>query len=199
VFRWESGRRLGKKPNRPWASWCMCSVDAVSEPFREASRLTAGRTDAVEHALFSEQVRPHFAAMAHLAARIAPSAQRDDIVQEALTRAWRKRRLFNPSRGTLRSWLLAITADRARRLTRRQALPITIGAPISAPSHEDRLDLEAAMKSLPARQRLAVDCFYFVGLSVAETAIVMGCAEGTVKSALSDARTSLRDYLEGVR
>jgi RNA polymerase sigma-70 factor (ECF subfamily) len=43
---------------------------------------------------------------------------------------------------------------------------------------------------------LAVDCFYFVGLTVSETAAVMGCSEGTVKSTLSDARARLRAALE---
>jgi RNA polymerase sigma-70 factor (ECF subfamily) len=64
-------------------------------------------------------------------------------------------------------------------------------------SIDDRLDVEFAVSKLPARQRLAVDCFYFVGLSVAETAVVMGCAEGTVKSTLSDARARLQRILEG--
>jgi RNA polymerase sigma-70 factor (ECF subfamily) len=35
-----------------------------------------------------------------------------------------------------------------------------------------------------------------VGLSVADTAAVMGCAEGTVKSTLADARAKLRAMLE---
>jgi RNA polymerase sigma-70 factor (ECF subfamily) len=62
---------------------------------------------------------------------------------------------------------------------------------------EDRIDLTHAVERLPPRQKLAVDCFYFVGLSVAETAAVMGCSEGTVKSTLSDARTRLRQALGG--
>jgi RNA polymerase sigma factor (sigma-70 family) len=57
-------------------------------------------------------------------------------------------------------------------------------------------DLETAIGRLSGRQRLAVDCHYFVGLSVAETAAVMGCAEGTVKSTLNDARLRLRRLLE---
>lgn len=146
--------------------------------------------------LFSDQVRPHLPAMVHLAARLAPVRHRDDVVQEALTRAWRKRRQFDPDRGTLRTWLLAVTADQARKATRRRELPIRIPSPAVDSPIEDRLDLEAALGRLSTRQRLAVDCYYFVGLSVAETAAVMGCAEGTVKSSLSDARTRLRELLE---
>ena len=62
-----------------------------------------------------------------------------------------------------------------------------------------RLDVAAAISKLSPRQRLAVDCFYFVGLSVDETARVMGCSEGTVKSTLSDARARLKGMLEGDR
>ena len=61
---------------------------------------------------------------------------------------------------------------------------------------EDRLDLHRALGRLSRRQRLVVDCFYFAGLSLAETAAVMGCAEGTVKSTLADARGKLRTVLE---
>jgi RNA polymerase sigma factor (sigma-70 family) len=58
------------------------------------------------------------------------------------------------------------------------------------------LDLERAISHLPKRQRLAVDLYYFVGLDIAETAAAMGCAPGTVKSTLADARGRLRQELE---
>ncbi|HYU03225.1 MAG TPA: sigma factor-like helix-turn-helix DNA-binding protein, partial [Jatrophihabitantaceae bacterium] len=58
------------------------------------------------------------------------------------------------------------------------------------------LDVERALVHLSTRQRQAVDCLYFVGLSVAETAAVMGCSDGTVKSTLADARAKLRILLE---
>jgi RNA polymerase sigma-70 factor (ECF subfamily) len=37
------------------------------------------------------------------------------------------------------------------------------------------VDVEAAVARLAKRKKLAVECFYFVGLSVAETAAVMRC------------------------
>jgi RNA polymerase sigma-70 factor (ECF subfamily) len=58
------------------------------------------------------------------------------------------------------------------------------------------VDIERALNRLPARMRMAVDCVYFVGLTVSETATVMQVAEGTVKSTLSDARGRLRALLE---
>jgi RNA polymerase sigma-70 factor (ECF subfamily) len=138
--------------------------------------------------------------MGYLAARLVGASDRDDVVQEALTRAWRKRHTFDPSRGTPRAWLLAIVADRARRNLnrRRAALPIddVVDASAVAVDVGTIVDIERALRSLTARMRLAVDCVYFVGLSVAETAVVMGVSEGTVKSTLFDARAQLRGLLE---
>jgi RNA polymerase sigma-70 factor (ECF subfamily) len=69
-------------------------------------------------------------------------------------------------------------------------------APVSRPDLDARMDVDHALTTLSARQRLAVDCYYFADLSIADTAAVMGCSEGTVKSTLSDARARLRTLLE---
>lgn len=145
---------------------------------------------------FAEWVRPHLPAMARLAARLAPAADRDDVVQEALVRAWAKRRLYDPGRGTPAAWLLAITADQAAKARRRGSGAAPVVCEVVAVDAGTDLDLARALAALAPRQRLAVDCFYYAGLSVAETAAVMGCAEGTVKSTLADARARLRPLLE---
>lgn len=135
--------------------------------------------------------------MSRLAARLAPNADRDDVVQEALVRAWRKRAQYDEGRGTAATWLLAITADQARRAWRKRRPAGLVGEiRVQSSTPEDRLDVEAAVARLGTRQKLAVDCFYFAGLSVAETAGVMKCSEGTVKSTLSDARKPLRLLME---
>lgn len=149
-----------------------------------------------EPAGFADWVRPHVAAMARLAARLAPGADRDDVVQEALFRAWTKRRQYDAGRGTPAAWLLAITADQAAKARRRAASAGRIVPVEPAPAAGPDPDLARALVTLSARQRLAVDCFYYAGLTVAETAAVMGCSEGTVKSTLSDARARLRPLLE---
>ncbi|MEU8224469.1 sigma-70 family RNA polymerase sigma factor [Kribbella sp. NPDC048915] len=152
---------------------------------------------------FVEWVRPHLPAMARLAGRLAVGADRDDVVQEALARAWAKRSQYDATRGTASAWLLAITADQARKAVRRMraggaslALVDEAVTPVSRPDLDARMDVDQAIMSLSERQRLAVDCFYFADLSVADTAAVMGCSEGTVKSTLSDARNRLRILLE---
>ena len=149
-------------------------------------------------AAFAEWVSPHLAVMASLAARLASDGERDDVVQEALMRAWKKRSQYDSMRGSLRTWLLAIVADQARR-SRRRARPTSVLTDLTMPSRslDERLDMEGAVSRLSPRQRLAVDCFYFVDLSIAETASVMRCSPGTVKSTLADARHRLKELLDG--
>jgi RNA polymerase sigma-70 factor (ECF subfamily) len=145
---------------------------------------------------FADWVSLHLAAMANLAARLVGSADRDDMVQESLARAWKRRHTYDQARGTAKTWLLAIVADRCRRHHRRWMASAFDATPEAVVGYEPDVDLARAILRLPHRQRLAVELHYYVGLSVIETAQVMGCSEGTVKSTLSDARHSLRRQLE---
>jgi RNA polymerase sigma factor (sigma-70 family) len=68
-----------------------------------------------------------------------------------------------------------------------------VSDPFAAVDLEDAL--AAAIRSLPVRQRAVVVLRYFEDLSVAETAAVLRCSEGTVKSQASKALHSLRSRL----
>lgn len=147
---------------------------------------------------FEAWVSPHLVAMARLASRLAGETDRDDVVQNALTRAWQKSHTFDPRRGSARVWLLAIVADRARRARRghRPAIALAEHGAGSVVLGGADIDLERAVASLPERMRLAVECVYFVDLSIRDTAELMRVTEGTVKSTLHDARALLRSRLE---
>lgn len=147
-------------------------------------------------AAFISYVEPFLIKMLYLAERLGGYANRDDIVQEALINAWTKRSQFKNERGSLGGWLMAIVADQARKTWRRRLplfgrIPDAPGDPV-----EDRIDLDRAVRLLPMRQRMAVECHYLAGLTVAETAAVMRCSEGTVKATLAHARGNLRSALE---
>ena len=58
--------------------------------------------------------------------------------------------------------------------------------------HAERRDLWVALGRLPRRQRATVVLRYYEGLTAAETADVLGCSVGTVKSQTSRALAKLR-------
>lgn len=146
---------------------------------------------------FSAWVQPHLPAMQRLAARLVASTEADDVVQESLVRAWRRWSTYDERRGEPTGWLLAIVADRARRhRTRTRPVVALDEAPESGIVDTRRdLDLERAVAGLSGRQRLAVELYYFVGADVATCATAMGCAEGTVRATLHQARLRLRDVM----
>lgn len=99
---------------------------------------------------------PHLGRMALVAARLGPAGERDDIMQEALMRAWRHRRKYKPDRGALSSWLVAITANVARGQWRGVRKAIwSVGAAQRVRDLDGHLDLDQAISRLSERQRLA--------------------------------------------
>ena len=147
---------------------------------------------------FARWVQPHLTALTRYAGRQVAPADRDDVVQEALIRAWQRWATYDDSRGTPVAWLLGILADRCRRHRTRRPAPVvelvdSVERVAPAPAHD--VDLERAVAGLSRRQRQAVDLHYFVGLDVATVAEVMDCAPGTVKATLHQARSRLRDLL----
>ena len=147
---------------------------------------------------FAAWVRPHWPVMHRLARRMAGPDRADDVVQEALAAAWRKRAQFDQSRGTAQVWLLAIVTDQARKSARRLAPSIELRDDLAVSYTDDlpgRLDLDRLLNRLTERQRLAVTLHYYLGLPLDEISQVMKCATGTVKSTLADARGRLRAQL----
>ncbi len=129
-----------------------------------------------------------------------------DAAQEALLRAFQKRRSWQ-ARGEAMCWLMGITLNVAREIHRRRRMASfdemllkDAKAPLAGADMEAAEDLErlaGAMQGLPSRQREAIACRFLRRLSVQETADVMGCAKGTVKSAVFTALASLRQALGG--
>lgn len=121
----------------------------------------------------------------------------DDLVQDtletALVRAgqWR-------GEGSLRGWLCRILLNRFRDGLRRRrpaAVLALVPEPATPPQGEARLalaEVHSAMGRLPEDQRAALLLVALEGMSLAEAARTLGCAEGTLASRLGRARTALR-------
>jgi RNA polymerase sigma factor (sigma-70 family) len=100
----------------------------------------------------------------------------------------------------LRAWLLTIQTREAFRLVRRLRRVLSVDRQvIEIPARSDDLDQRAdvrrALRALPRRTRAAIALHHMIGLSVAETARVMGVGENTIKTQLKSGLGRLREDL----
>lgn len=152
---------------------------------------------------FTAWVAPYLPDLWRFAVSLAGFDAADDLVQDCLARAWVKRELFDEARGSARTWLFAIMADRARRGLSRVVRLASLGdvrlrpRPVMGEPESSRVDLRRAVDALPERQRFAVMLHYYLDLPITEVATLMGCSVGTVKSTLHDARRNLTERLGG--
>lgn len=123
----------------------------------------------------------------------------DDLVQAALERvyaAWpRVRRTDDPFAYTRTTMVRLLISEQRRSWWRREVVTETVpDHPAADTDHAQRLDLLALVQRLPRRQRLVVLLRFVEDMSVAETAAVMSCSEGTVKGQTNAAMTALRRW-----
>ena len=128
-----------------------------------------------------------------------------DLVQDTLVkvyRYWPRVRQADSPDAYVRRILVNEARDRWRR--RDKAVPVAdVAVERAVPAVPDLADdvarrdgLLRALVKLPYQQRATVVLRYLEGLSQAETAQVLGCSEGTVKSQSSRALATLRKYLD---
>lgn len=128
------------------------------------------------------------------------TALAEDAVQEAFARAWER-----SQRGQdiehLAAWVVTVALNQARSgHRRRQAEQRALARiPVATAAREGdgtnaidvRMVVRAAIEGLSRRQRDAVVLYYLLDVDVATVARLLAVSEGTVKSALSRARTHL--------
>jgi RNA polymerase sigma-70 factor (ECF subfamily) len=129
----------------------------------------------------------------------------DDLVQDTLERGWQK--LDSWQRGSdMRPWLFSIMHNLHADQRRKPALA-TVGldeaeavAAVDTPSDRGLvLDLEAALRLLPAEQREVLLLVVLEDMRYEEVAATLGIPAGTVMSRLSRARERLRLLMDGGR
>jgi RNA polymerase sigma factor (sigma-70 family) len=137
------------------------------------------------------------------------AAEAEEAAQDGFLAAYRALPRFR-SEAPLRPWLLRIVANAARNRRRaagRRAestlrLAESMRTGDAAPSPEAELEateerdaLLRAVASLELADRQVIACRYFLDLNTAETAAVLKCADGTVKSRLARGLGRLRERL----
>jgi RNA polymerase sigma-70 factor (sigma-E family) len=126
----------------------------------------------------------------------------DDLTQITFVRlaqAWSRVRDPAAVDAFTRTCLIRVYLSESRRLFRRRERTSGMPPEDSQADHADRvatrLDVIEAMRTLPPRQRATLVCRYHQGLSVQETAEVLGCSAGTVKTQTSRGLAVLRRLL----
>lgn len=133
----------------------------------------------------------------------AGSWEAEDAAQEALLDVSRSIGSLRDPRA-VRAWALRIAAARALKHARRERRlllrrsPLSVAELLPGPEREPD-ETTAALKEefdrLPPRQRATAVLRLYAGLSEEETAAVLGCSIGTVKSNAHNARKRLTERL----
>ena len=129
-------------------------------------------------------------------------AAAEDVVQEALVRAWRHPDSLVNGKGSVRGWLLTvvrnIVTDQVRARNAR-AIEVRDG-PVEAAVADDHADrvvnsivVVDALSRLSTEHREVLEQIYLLGSTVAEAAKALGIPPGTVKSRSHYALRALRE------
>jgi RNA polymerase sigma factor (sigma-70 family) len=148
-------------------------------------------------ALFSEHAR---ALVAYAGRLLRDPYAAEDVVQEALLRAWQHQDRLDNSEHSLRNWLFTVTRhliiDRVRSAAVRYE---TVGAEnveVALPDCADvvitSIEAETLLQLLSPEHRAVVTHRYLYGRTTQETAQVLGIPAGTVKSRQHHALSALR-------
>ncbi len=167
---------------------------------RSDAELLAAHVAGDRHA-FAELFRRHHRQL-HRLARLTSRTPEDaeDALQDAMLSAHRGAGSFRYD-ASVHSWLHRIVVnaclDRLRRAKARPTSPLEDVYPVAdrTAQVETAIVVQRALMRLPVRQRAAVVAVDMQGYSIADTAQLLGVAEGTVKSRCARARVRLAELL----
>lgn len=129
--------------------------------------------------------------------------QADDLVQEAMVRAWANRDRYATG-SNMRAWLFTILRNAHFSNIRKHKREVEdpegrfakrLAGPPEQDSHLAFADLASAFKLLSDDQREALVLVAAEGFSYEETAEITGCAIGTIKSRVNRGRARLAELL----
>jgi len=132
----------------------------------------------------------------------------EDIAQDAFVRAWRHAGAYDPRRGAVLTWLLAITRNAAIDVVRLKRgepvdpevlasqLELDAGKESSSFGVEDREQLRQGLGSLALEHQRALLLAAYFGRTAREIGEIEGVPLGTAKTRIRTAMIRLRERLE---
>ena len=165
--------------------------------------------EARDEQALAELYRRHVAPCLGLARRVlGDRTLGEEVVQEVFVRTWRDPSRFDPTRGSMRSFLLAqvhgravdlLRAESARRAREeRQALrspSVDIDLEREVMQLTEAESVRDALATLADGEREAIELAYFGGHTYREVAVILDQPEGTVKSRIRAGLLRLRAAL----
>jgi len=155
--------------------------------------------------LLSAVYEAHGPALLHFVRRLTSDpVMAEDVVQEALLRAWKSPSILEQSDDSVRAWLFRVARNlviddwRSARHNREigteqldeHQVPDGVDAALDAWLVED------ALSAISREHRVVIVSAYYLGRSIADIAAEQGIPEGTVKSRLHYALRGLRLALQ---
>ncbi len=151
---------------------------------------------------YTQYVAARLSSLRRLAVVLCGDWQRaDDLVQTTLTTLyvhWGRVRAVEHADAYARAVLVReFIHERRSSWSRRVTLSgAVIDGPAATVDQDAVLDLRAAVAALPARQRATLVLRFYCDLNVDQSAQLLGCSPGTVKSQTAKALSALRRALE---
>ena len=157
----------------------------------------------------AELYERHGTAVFALARRLVKSRElAEEVTQEIFMRLWNRPERFDPSRGALRSFLLADTHGRSidmlrselarkEREKKEHVMDVRHTADVESQvwSNVASDEIRAAVASLSDGERQAIELAYFSGYTYRQVAEALGEPEGTVKSRIRTGMKRLKGQL----
>jgi RNA polymerase sigma-70 factor, ECF subfamily len=135
----------------------------------------------------------------------------EDVTQEAFVSIWRSGARYDPTRGSVRSWMLGIVRNRAIDVLRSKAgrapkldfddeavleqRPAAELTDAEALQRETAREVRGVLRELPGDQSKVIELAYFGGFSHAEIARMLGVPLGTVKGRMRLGLEKIRGQL----
>ncbi len=159
------------------------------------------------HAAFTELVNRQGKRFHRIAYRLLyRKDDAEDVVQEAFLKVWERPSLFREEKGTkFTTWFTRVVTNLCIDRNRKKGnLPLEREVPDSfkgqwlgaGEEHKDmRAFVEALLRELPERQRVALTLCFFEGVSNKEAAKVMGISLKALQSLLMRGKSALKEMI----
>lgn len=182
--------------------------DQAHEQARLLAAMALGKQEALAQ-LYDSLAKPLYS----LAFRVLNDAsEAQDVVQDVFVQLWKKASSYDHSRGSVFSWAVTLTRNRAIdrvRMRKRRAELLTQSAPDIQPmtlggGHDSAHSLwlqekaeavRGALAQLGPDQQKAIELAYFSGLTQQEIATALNAPLGTIKARIRRGLRQLREII----